>query len=51
MLNEQQGQEKIENNNTNYSPRLNTNRTNTNDSIDKSTTKIMSELLTQSAKK
>ena len=40
---------KIENNTTVYSPPLNPNRKDTNDLYDKSTTDIISELLTQSS--
>ena len=48
-LNEQHDNGKIENNTSVYSPPLNTNRRDTNDLYDKSTTEIMSELLSQSA--
>ena len=48
-MNEQQEKGKIENNTTNYFPPLMTNRTDTNDLYDESTTEIISELLTQSA--
>ena len=46
-FNEQQG--KIQNNATVYYTSLNTNRPDTNNLYDKSTTEIRSELLTQSA--